>query len=174
MAAWEWTPKKSYWTRELYELLGIPQEETPSPDVFFKRVHPDDVAEVKKVWQLSVDRREPYECEFRVILPDGRWRWVVGVGEVEQDPSDGSLRMYGLNWDSTKDHQAAAALRESERVAQAANVSKSQFLANMSHEIRTPMTAVLGYTDLLMAHEHDAQKLEHLQTIGCDRHSGEN
>lgn len=165
MAAWEWTPKKSFWTRELYELLQIPLEETPSPEVFFKRVHPEDVAEVKSVWQTAVDRREPYECEFRVSLPDGSWRWVVGVGEVEHDPSDGSLRMYGLNWDSTKDHQAAEALRESERVAQAANISKSQFLANMSHEIRTPMTAVLGYTDLLMAQEQDAQKVQHLQTI---------
>ena len=42
---------------------------------------------------------------------------------------------------------------------------KSLFLANMSHEIRTPLNAILGFIDILLDDEDDAQKLKYLKII---------
>lgn len=165
MAAWEWNPENSVWTDELFELLGISPQQTASPELLFRCVYPPDLAQLKEAWRLAINGEKDYSHEFRILRPDGEVRWIVGVGEVVRDANGKVIRIFGLNWDSTNDHLAAEALRASEQKAQLANKSKSEFVANMSHEIRTPMTAVLGYADLLLAEEHDPEKLEYLQTI---------
>lgn len=49
--------------------------------------------------------------------------------------------------------------------AENADRAKSMFLANMSHEIRTPMNGIIGFIDLLIAKEEDAEKKEMLDLI---------
>ncbi len=43
--------------------------------------------------------------------------------------------------------------------------AKSQFVANMSHEIRTPLNGILGFTELLLKKELDAETARYLQII---------
>ncbi|MCC9656151.1 PAS domain S-box protein [Rhodopirellula halodulae] len=165
MAAWEWTPKKSYWTKELYELLGLQPEDGANPDLLFSLVHPEDLAGLKEHWEEATQGECDYEFEFRIVKPDGELRWITGMGEIVRGKSGKVTRMYGVNWDSTQEHVQAETLRESERRANEASASKSAFLANMSHEIRTPMTAILGYAELLQEFIHDEEASHHLQTI---------
>jgi signal transduction histidine kinase/CHASE1-domain containing sensor protein len=46
--------------------------------------------------------------------------------------------------------QLAQQLEEARRVADTANLSKSQFLANMAHELRTPLNAINGFSELIL------------------------
>ena len=45
----------------------------------------------------------------------------------------------------------AARLSETNASLERTSEAKSRFLANVSHELRTPMTAILGFTDALLA-----------------------
>jgi signal transduction histidine kinase/DNA-binding NarL/FixJ family response regulator len=62
--------------------------------------------------------------------------------------------------------EQSAALAKSRDEALKASDSKSTFLANMSHEIRTPLTAVIGYSETLLASDQTKEeRLEAINTI---------
>jgi len=54
------------------------------------------------------------------------------------------------------------ALAVAKKIAEDANVSKSQFLANMSHEIRTPMNGYMGMIQLMQSTHLTAEQNEYL------------
>lgn len=70
-----------------------------------------------------------------------------------------------------KQYELIGQLNESEKRIKEVMQVKENFLANMSHEIRTPMNAILGYTNILLRKNLDAETKLHVVTI---QKSGEN
>jgi signal transduction histidine kinase len=68
----------------------------------------------------------------------------------------------------------ATQLRQTNASLERASEAKSRFLANVSHELRTPMTAILGFTDALLAgvdgplNEEQKSSLQWVQRGGQD------
>ncbi len=56
-------------------------------------------------------------------------------------------------------------LNESLKLAQQADLAKSQFLANMSHEIRTPMNAIMGFSKVLCGEKLDEEQHKYANFI---------
>ena len=81
-----------------------------------------------------------------VTLGDEEVALAVFVDISPQKQTELELRSTALALE-----EANRTLEEFTEVAESANRAKSVFLANMSHEIRTPMTAILGYSDVLLA-----------------------
>ncbi|MCI6996983.1 MAG: transporter substrate-binding domain-containing protein [Eubacterium sp.] len=57
-------------------------------------------------------------------------------------------------------------LEESVRQAQSANIAKTTFLNHMSHDIRTPMNAIIGFTNIALKHQPEADVQNCLMKIG--------
>ncbi len=167
IGSWEWdlATNQTIWDNAQFEMFGIPVGTAVTLDLVYSVIHPDDLDAVRELNRLSVERGVEYKQEFRVVMPDGRVRWLAGRGNVVRNKKGIPIRMIGVNWDITERKEFEQSLERSRRIAEAANQSRGEFLANMSHEIRTPMTAILGYADLLSGHLTDPDNLQCVETI---------
>ncbi len=107
--------------------------------------------------------------EVRTTLPGGGVATVLANTQVIQ--YEGRACILSMTMDVTELRRAAAA-REAQIEAEAANRAKTDFLSRMSHELRTPLNAMLGFTQLMRrdARERltpgDLLQLEHIHQAG--------
>ena len=61
--------------------------------------------------------------------------------------------------DRTYEQEIRNHIEEALHTAETANSAKSRFLSNMSHDIRTPMNAIVGFSQLLLRHDNQPEKV---------------
>ena len=112
-----------------------------------RRVDLDQRAAVMASIDASGAALMPWVQEFQVRRPDGALRWIRGSATPQREP-DGQVLWHGYFEDLTEWHALARA-EHRQRLAEAANLAKTEFLSRMSHELRTPLNAVLGFAQLM-------------------------
>jgi PAS domain S-box-containing protein len=141
---------RAFWDEQMWHLRGLPpRPEPPSLDGMLALVHPEDRDEARRRLAAADRLNEPSSHEFRVVLPDGRVRWLASRSALVRDGAGKPLRRIGVNWDIT-DARTAEAVRQERELALRESRAKSKFLARMSHELRTPLNAVLGFSQLML------------------------
>jgi PAS domain S-box-containing protein len=100
------------WSDEVYRILGLdPLTTVPSFEVFLSRVHPDDREVVREGDAAALRDGTDYECDIRVIRPDGELRHVYGRTGVLRNAAGQVTGLFGTKQDITERKQAEAALR---------------------------------------------------------------
>lgn len=143
---------RSIWTGELYDLLQIDRTAPASPDLFFEKVHPDDVVGLRQAFDTAIAENSPFNAEFRVLPDEGVTRYFVGQGRVVEEKDDRASRMVGVNYDVTDRTLAEIRLRESEarlrQASEAAGFGVHQFDVARQDAHWSPQTHhILGTSD---------------------------
>ena len=100
------------WSEEIYRILGLdPATTVPTFDAFVARVHPDDRAVVREGDAAALRDGISYECDVRVIRPDGALRHVYGRTAALRNGAGEVVGLFGTTQDITERKQAEAALR---------------------------------------------------------------
>ncbi|XKH61666.1 PAS domain-containing protein [Halomonas sediminis] len=118
IGTWEWDIQSGalYWTERVAPLFGYREEEVePSYENFIQAVHPEDRDAMNEAIRAAIEDGALYECEHRVVWPDGSVRWLLERGAVLRDEKGEPLQMLGVVQDIDARKRAELALAERER-----------------------------------------------------------
>jgi PAS domain S-box-containing protein len=116
LGMWHWDPVSGeiWMTDRGRALVGIGPETRLDNRTLISRVHPEDRVVRNAALVRAIETRGEYAMEYRVLLPDGRLRWIGSRGHCMNVGDNKRIRLVGVSMDVTAQKQAQDALRESE------------------------------------------------------------
>lgn len=180
------------WSDEIFLLFEIDQQRFGATyEAFLHAIHPEDRDAVNAAYSRSLQTKEPYEMTHRLLMPDGRIKYVTERGASYFDSEGKPVRSVGTVQDVTELKQAELALKrfneelelrvqqrtelllQAKEEADRANNAKSEFLSRMSHELRTPMNAIMGFAQLLETDQESPLSPEQIDNVREILHAGQ-
>jgi PAS domain S-box-containing protein len=131
-------------SEEWYRLYGFdPEKGPPVWEERLQRIHPEDRAK----WQETIDRAiteiSDYEVEFRILLEDGKVKFVHTVGHPVLNADAALVEFVGSSTDITERKRAEESLRQAQ--ADLVRVSRvttmGELTASLAHEVNQPIAA---------------------------------
>ncbi|WP_157606747.1 EAL and GGDEF domain-containing protein [Sedimenticola selenatireducens] len=109
-----------WWSDEVYRIFEVDAATfQPSYASFEAAIHPEDREAVGEAYRQSVKRREPYDIVHRLLLSDGRIKYVQEHCDTVYAEDGRPLRSLGMIQDVTSQMEAQQALTLSEQRLQA-------------------------------------------------------
>jgi len=107
--------------RQWLQFVGHPLEHELGIG-WFENVHPDDRAELMRVYDACFDARQPFRMEYRLRRHDGEWRWVLDAGAPNHRVDGGFEGYVGSRVEVTEHKRAVQRAEQSRDHLHAENV----------------------------------------------------
>ncbi len=112
--------------------------------------------------QIQFGKNSSFET---VRLRKDRTKIDVVILGVPITLSDGTVVIYGIYQDISKQKAEQHELLIAKEKAIESDILKTNFLATMSHELRTPLNGILGFSELLLTEDLNDEIMEMAQSI---------
>ncbi|HEX8893720.1 MAG TPA: ATP-binding protein, partial [Terriglobales bacterium] len=134
---------------EWYRIYGFdPADGPPTWEEFRERVHPEDRLKWKGAVERAILEKADYGQEFRILLPNGKVRWIRTVGHPVLSNTGDLEGFVGGSTDITErksGEQEREKLRQLE--ADLAHINRvstlGEMAASLAHEIKQPIAAAI-------------------------------
>jgi PAS domain S-box-containing protein len=163
VGSWSWDipSDRITWSDEMYRIYGYePQEFPVTFEKAMERVIKEDSARVAEDLQREFGVGKDHtnaDMRYRIRLPDGSERTLIGKGAISFGADGEPLRMVGTVEDITEAERAKTEMAEAfqreretaDRLRELDNI-KNTFMSAVSHDLRSPLTTIAALSSVVL------------------------
>ena len=155
-------------TQRLYGLEPGPTLRPMAEWLEVVKIHPDDIQNQIALVTRFLEGVPPYEAQWRILHPDGIYRWVRVRGLCVRDAVGIATRGAGSVSDIDQLVRAEAALLQSKRLEATGTLA-----GGIAHDFNNLLAAILGYGEMALLDSRRGSRLRHnLENIVVASHRG--
>ena len=134
--------KRSLWSEEMYRIYEKDQSEREvSYESIVAPIHPEDRSKFKKAFRDAVEYRVPFVMGYRLLLPDGRIKYLQSQAETTYGEGGRPLRIVGTTQDVTErvELQMENERKQQMLFQQSKMAQMGEMLSSIAHQWRQPL-----------------------------------
>ena len=90
------------WDDQMFKIRGGTPIEGNHYAAQFSYVHPEDKERVEQELREAAEGRKKFNCEYRIVLQDGRVKHMKSAASLQGEPGSADARLLGVSFDITE------------------------------------------------------------------------
>ena len=142
---WDAASGDVFWSDQSFSIFDYQAGTKPTIELMMERVHPEDVAQVRRAFERGSSEGADFDIEYRLSMPGGALKHIHAVARAM--PHEGGKRQFvGALMDVTAAKLAEERLQrtQAELAYIARVITLGALTASIAHEVNQPLAAIVN------------------------------